>query len=353
MSREAGGTTVARTFASDNNSGALPAALVAVADANDGHVHAYGDDPWTGRGVRALRGHLGDQTEVFFVFNGTGANVTGLGSLLRHGDCVVTPATAHIATDECGAPERITGAKVLTVPTADGKLRPADVEPLLAVLDVEHHAQPRVVSISQVAETGAVYRADEVRALADLAHANGMYLHMDGARVANAAVALGCPIREFTTDAGVDVLSFGGTKNGLLFGEAVCFLTPGLGERFAFERKSAGQLSSKMRFVGAQFAAVYGSSAWHEAAANANAMAARLAAGAVAAGVELVWPADANEVFALLPARAVPRLQATADFYEWEARGASTAVRWVCSFDTTEDDVDRFVAAIPAALEGE
>jgi threonine aldolase len=343
---------LSRTFASDNNSGAHPAALIAIAEANDGHVHAYGDDPWTLRGVRALRSHVGDGADVFFVFNGTGANVTALSSLLRNGDCVVAPAASHVATDECGAPERITGCKVLTVPTDDGKLRPADVEPLLSVLGSEHQAQPRVISISQVAETGAVYAPAEVRALADLAHANGMYLHMDGARLANAAVALGVPIAAFTTDAGVDVLSFGGTKNGMLFGEAVCFLTPGLADRFKFERKSGGQLASKMRYVGAQFAALYGSSAWHECAANANAKAARLAAGARAAGVELVWEAQANEVFALLPPEAVPVLQATADFYDWEPRGDRMIVRWVCSWDTTDEDVDRFVAAIPAAIKG-
>jgi threonine aldolase len=343
---------LSRTFASDNNSGAHPSALIAIAEANEGHVHAYGDDPWTVRGVRALRSHVGDEAEVFFVFNGTGANCTGLSSLLHPGDCVITPATAHIATDECGAPERFTGCKVLTVPTADGKLRPGDVEPLLAAIGNEHHVQPKVISISQVAETGKVYGPRQVRELAELAHANGMYLHMDGARLANAAVALGLPIRDFTTDAGVDVLSFGGTKNGLLFGEAVCFLAPGLAERFKFERKSGGQLASKMRFVGAQFAAVYGSSVWHESAANANDKAARLAAGARSAGVELVWEPQANEVFASLPTQAVPALRAAADFYEWESRGDLTVVRWVCSWDTTDEDVDRFLAAIPAATGG-
>lgn len=343
---------MARTFASDNNSGAHPAALVAIAEANEGHVHAYGDDPWTARGVRALRGHLGEAAEVFFVYNGTGANVTALSSLMRPGDYVVTPATAHIAVDECGAPERFTGCKVLTVATADGKLRPADVEPLLSVRGVEHHAQPRVISISQVAETGTVYSPDEVRALADLAHADGMYLHVDGARIANAAVALDAPISALTTDAGVDVLSFGGTKNGLLFGEAVCFLAPGLAERFRYERKSGGQLSSKMRFIGAQFAAIYGSSTWHENASNANATAARLAAGARAAGCEIVWEPQANEVFARVPAAAVGALRTVADFYEWEACGEDSIVRWVCSWDTTPEDVDRFVAAIPAAVKG-
>jgi threonine aldolase len=179
-----------------------------------------------------------------------------------------------------------------------------------------------------------------------------MYLHMDGARLANAAVALDLPIRDFTTDAGVDILSFGGTKNGLLFGEAVCFLTPGLADRYKFERKSGGQLASKMRFIGAQFAAVYGSSVWHECAASANEKAARLAAGARAAGVEIVWEPNANEVFASLPTASVPALQAVADFYDWEVRGENTVVRWVCSWDTTDEDVDRFIAAIPAATGG-
>lgn len=341
-----------RTFASDNNSGAHPAALIAIAEANDGHVHAYGDDPWTVRGVRAIRTHLGEDAQVFFAFNGTGANCTGLGAVLRNGECVIAAATAHIATDECGAPERLTGCKVLTVQTDDGKLRPADVEPLLGVIGNEHHAQPCAISISQVAETGTVYSAAEVRALADLAHAHGMYLHMDGARLANAAVALDEPIRSFTTDAGVDVLSFGGTKNGLLFGEAVCFLRPGLADRFPFERKSGAQLASKMRYIGAQFAALYGSSTWHECAANANAQAARLAAGARAAGIEIIWEPQANEVFASLPNAAVEPLKAVADFYDWEVRGDRTVVRWVCSWDTTDEDVDRFLDRLPQALGG-
>lgn len=343
---------MSRTFASDNNSGAHPAALIAIAEANEEHVHAYGDDPWTARGIRAVRSHVGESADVFFVFNGTGANVTGLSALLGSGDAVITPASAHINVDECGAPERFSGCKIVGVPTPDGKLRPADVQPLLAVRGNMHHTQPRVISISQVAETGLVYTPAEVRALSDLAHDNEMYLHMDGARISNAAAALNMPIREFTADAGVDVLSFGGTKNGMLFGEAVCFLTPGLADQFLYERKSGAQLASKMRFIGAQFAAVYGSAAWREMAAHANAAAARLADGARAAGVELAWEPQANEVFALLPPEAVERMRALSDFYDWEPRGEHMIVRWVCSWDTTDEDVDRFVAAIPAAMEG-
>jgi threonine aldolase len=326
--------------------------LVAIAEANEAHLHAYGDDLWTERGVRAVRSHVSENADVYFVLTGTGANVTALSALMRSGDAVVCPATAHIATDECGAVERMAGCKVLGVPTTDGKLRPADVEPLLVALGVEHHAQPKVISISQVAETGTVYSAAEVLALAQIAHANGMYLHMDGARLANAAVALDAQIRSLTSDAGVDVLSFGGTKNGMLYGEAVCFLTPGLADRFKYERKSAAQLASKMRFIGAQFAGLFGSATWRECAGNANAMASRLAEGATAAGVRLAWPAEANEVFAILPAAAVSPLRALTDFYDWEKRGDDIVVRWVCSWDTTEKDVDRFVAAIPAALEG-
>lgn len=341
---------MARTFASDNNSGAHSSVLAALAKANEGHVHAYGDDPWTVRGVEAIRSHIGPEAEVAFVFGGTGANATGLGALLGHGDAVVCAATAHIATDECGAPERLCGCKLIGVPTPDGKLRPEDVEPLLGVMGVEHHAQPRVISISQVAETGAVFEPAEIRALSDLAHRHGMYLHMDGARIANAAVALDLPIAAVTTDAGVDVMSFGGAKNGMLVGEAVCFLTPGLAARFPFERKSGAQLVSKSRYVGAQFAALFGTPLWSELAGNANSMAARLAQGARRAGVEVVWEPQANEIFAFLPAASVEPLRRVADFYDWEPRGEGTIVRWVCSWDTTTEDVDRFVAAIPAAL---
>lgn len=340
-----------RTFASDNNSGAHPAVLAAIAEANEGHAHAYGGDPWTEDGVRAVRSHVGEDADVFFVFNGTGANVTGLSSLLRPGDAVVCSSNAHIWVDECGAPERFTGCPIITVPSPDGKLRPADVEPLLAVRGIEHHAQPRVISISQVAETGTVYTPGEVRALADLAHADGMYLHMDGARVSNAAAALRVPIREFTADAGVDVLSFGGGKNGMIFGEAVCLFAPGLGGSFPFQRKSAAQLASKMRYVGAQFTALFGTGLWRELADHANSMAARLAEGVRAAGVTLAYEPQANEVFPVLPSSAASALRAVTDFYDWEARQEdTTVVRWVTSWDTTPQDVDALVAALPAAL---
>jgi len=341
-----------RTFASDNNSGAHPAMLVAIAEANEGHVHAYGADPWTERGLRAVRAHVGADAAVYFTFNGTGANVTSLSALMRAGEAVLCPVGAHINSDECGAPERFTGGKLLGLATPDGKLTVEMIEPTVRLLTgVERHVQPRVVSISQVAETGVVYTVAEVRALAEYCHANGLYLHMDGARVANAAAALGVPVTAFTTDAGVDVLSFGGTKNGMLLGEAVCVLTPGLAEGFEYVRKSSAQLASKMRFVGAQFAAMYGSSLWLELATHANAMAKRLEAGARAAGVEMAYSVDANELFPVLPTPAIAALKDVCDFYEWDVRDDGTTVaRWVCSWDTTEEDVDLMVAALPAAL---
>lgn len=338
-----------RTFASDNNSGAHPAVLAAIAEANAGHVHAYGDDPHTRRAVEVMRAHLGEQADVFFVFNGTGANAVCLSALLRPYQAVICPATAHINTDECGAPERFTGSKLIGVATADGKLRPADITAQLGGMGVEHHVQPRVVSISQVAELGCVYTCEEIRALSDTAHAAGLLLHMDGARLANAAAALDVPIRAMTTDAGVDALSFGGTKNGMLFGEAACFLTPGLVAGGRYVRKNAGQLPSKMRFVAAQFTALYEGELWREMASHANAMAARLAEGAAAVpGVEIAQVRGANEVFARIPVEHVAPLQQVADFYEWDA--SPGVVRWVTSFDTTVEDVDGFVAALRAIL---
>jgi threonine aldolase len=338
-----------RTFASDNNSGAHPAVLAAIAAANEGHVHAYGDDPYTARAVEVLRGHLGGQADVFFVFNGTGANVVSLSALLKPYQAVICPDTAHIATDECGAPERFTGSKLIGVPTPDGKLRPADITAQLGGMGVEHHVQPRVVSISQVSEMGTVYTCEEVRALGDTAHEAGLLLHMDGARLANAAAALGVPIRAFTTDAGVDVLSFGGTKNGMLFGEAVCFLTPGLVDDGRFVRKNAGQLPSKMRFAAAQFTALYEGDLWLELASHANAMARRLADGAASVpGVEIAQVRGANEVFARVPRAHIPALQEIADFYIWNEERSE--VRWVASFDTTEEDVDRFLGGLRGLL---
>lgn len=331
-----------RMFASDNASGAHPDIVAAVQEANTGHAHAYGYDEWTERASAAIRRHLGEQARVFFVFNGTGANVSALSALLKPYHAVICSDVAHIATDECGAPERFTGCKLMGLPTTDGKITAAQVEGALAGMGVEHHSQPRVVSVTQSTEYGTVYRPEEIRAIADVAHANGMYVHMDGARISNAAAYLGCSLAQTVTDAGVDVLSLGGTKNGLLFGEAVVFLRPELGDDFLFVRKNAGQLSSKTRFISAQFEALYGSELWLRNASHANDMARLLATGlATIAGVEITQPVEANEVFATVDRERIKPMQALADFYVWDERKCE--VRLVTSWDTTEDDVRTFV----------
>jgi len=339
---------VIRGFASDNNAGAHPEVLAAVALANTGHVRAYGDDPWTAAAVARIREHLGETAEPFFVFGGTGANVLGLQAVMRPHEAVICSDYAHINVDECGAPERYVGCKLLGVAPPDGKLTPELVSARITGVGVEHHVQPRVVSVSQSTEYGTVYTPAELRALADLAHGHGMLLHMDGARLANAAASLGVPLRAITTDAGVDVLSFGGTKNGLLGGEAVVFFDPAHARDFRFIRKQGMQLASKMRFVAAQFGALLTDELWLRSAQHANAMARRLEhAVRGIGGVRVTQPVEANAVFAMLPAAAIAAAQEAFFFYVWDERRSE--VRWMASWDTTEDDVDQFAAAISRA----
>ncbi|MEW5853444.1 MAG: low specificity L-threonine aldolase [Myxococcota bacterium] len=338
-----------RTFASDNNAGVHPEILDAITRANTGHARAYGDDPLTEQAVRTIRRHLGEKAEVFFVFNGTAANVLGLQALTQPHHAIICADGAHIQVDECGAPERFTGCKLLPVATVDGKLTVADVLSQVRGVGDQHHVQPRVVSISQSTELGTVYTPSEIRALADAAHAHGMFLHMDGARISNAAASLSCGLRETTVDAGVDVLSLGGTKIGLLAGEAVVLLRPELATDFKYVRKQAMQLCSKMRFVAAQFEALLGGDLWLRNARHANAMA-RLLEKQVrdVPGVRITRPVQANAVFAILPAQAIPKLQDACFFYVWNER--THEVRWMTSFDTTEDDVNRFAEALRRVL---
>jgi threonine aldolase len=340
-------------FASDNHAGAHPDVLAAVAAANEGHSGSYGEDRWTARAEELFRRHFCGDARAFCVFNGTAANVLAISTLARPYEAVICPASAHLNVDECGAPERFAGVKLLTVDTAHGKLEPADVGRWDDRRGDQHHVQPRVVSISQASELGTVYAPDEVRALAEAAHERDMLLHVDGARLANAAAALDVSLAELTTDAGVDVLSFGGTKNGCLGAEAIVFGRSELALGFEFVRKQGMQLASKMRFVAAQFEALLDGDLWLRNARQANAMASRLAA-AVAEidAVELTHPVEANGVFARLPRRAIDRLLAELPgeppFYVWDE--AADEVRWMCSWDTTPEDVAAFAAAIAAAL---
>ncbi len=339
-----------RAFASDNYAGVHPEALAAIAEANRDHAVAYGDDPWTARAHELLRAHFGEAASPWLVFNGTAANVLALTACCRPWEGVLCPATSHLHVDEAGAPERMAGLKLLTVPGADGKLRPHDVLGALDRVGDQHAVQPRVVSVANATELGTVYGLDELRALADAAHGAGMLLHVDGARLANAAVALGASLHDVTTGAGADVVSFGGTKNGLLGVEAVVFLRPGLGEGFAWVRKQHAQLSSKMRFAAAQVVALLEGDLWARSAGTANAMAARLHdAVRELPGVQVTRPVQANAVFAVLPREAADRVRAHAPFYTWDE--TTGEVRWMCSWDTTPEDVDAFTAALRAALE--
>ncbi|HEY6797209.1 MAG TPA: beta-eliminating lyase-related protein [Kineosporiaceae bacterium] len=342
---------VQHSFASDNYAPVHPEVLDAVVAANQGHAVPYGADPLSRRATEVFRQHLGEHAEVAIVFNGTGANVTALSLLLRPWEHVVCARTAHIAVDECGAPERILGVKLVDLDTPDGKLTPELVRRARTGVGDEHRTQPRVVSITQSTELGTLYTPAEIRALADTAHGLGMYLHLDGARIANAAASLGVSLRETSTDCGVDVLSFGGTKNGLLGGEAVVVLAPELSEALPFARKQAMQLGSKLRYTAAQFIALLRGDLWYRNAAHANAMAARLHdAVADVPGVTVTRPRQANAVFATLPEAAIPPLQKLAHFYEWDE--STHEVRWMCSWDTTERDVDTFAAAVRETVSG-
>jgi threonine aldolase len=344
----------ARGFASDNWSGAHPEVIEAIAGANRGHAPAYGDDPWSERADARFREQFGSEAHAFLVFNGTAANVVALRALTRDYDAVICPETAHMNVDECGAPERIAGVKLLAVATPDGKLNPELAVTQLGRAGDEHASQPRVISISQSSELGTVYAPDEIRGLADFAHEREMLLHVDGARLANAAVHLGLTLGELTTACGADAVSFGGTKNGLLFGDAVVVLRPELAEGLEYLRKQSLQLASKMRFVAAQFEALLAGDLWRRNAAQANAMAAGLAEAVTAAGApaELAHPVEANEVFVRLPTGAIERLRAELPgelpFHEWP--GEENLIRLVCSWDTAEEDVERFGTALAAAL---
>jgi threonine aldolase len=335
-----------RTFASDNWSGAHPEVLDAVVRANDGgHTPAYGADPWTAEAHRLLVEHFGEGTRAYLAFNGTGTNVVGLQSLLRPFEAVICAEGAHIDVDECGAPERFLGSKLLTVATPDGKLTPELAAGAVTGIGDEHHVQARVVSVAQSTEVGTVYSVDEIASLADWAHGRDMLVHLDGARLANAAAGLGVDFGAFGRSAGVDVVSFGGTKNGALGAEAVITFQDEARTRLPFIRKQAMQLSSKMRFVAAQFVALLTDDLWLRNAAHANAMALRLGMGATAVpGVELVHPVQANGVFVRLPPAVTTALQADYPFYVWDE--TTGVVRWMASFDTTEADVDAFVARL-------
>jgi len=337
----------ARGFASDNSATIHPDVLAAIARVNVGHAFGYGHDDYTLGVERRVAACFGEHASAFFVFNGTGANVLSLRAACRRFEAVICAETAHLNVDECGAPEVIAGVKVLTVPGIDGKLTPELVESRIARVGDEHAVQPHLVSISQCTELGTLYTPDELRALAEVAGSHHLLLHVDGARLSNAAAALGVSLGEAA--AGADVVSFGGTKNGLLGAEAVVLLNPQLAQDFLYIRKQSMQLASKMRFLAAQFDALISDELWLRCARHANRMAARLAeALSDVPGVQITRPVQANAVFAILPSSVIGVLQREYPFYVWDE--AAGGVRWMCSWDTTPEDVDGFAAAVRDAL---
>ena len=345
-----------RGFASDNYSGVHPEVLVALDEANQGHQVSYGEDDYTAALTPTIREHFGAKAEVFPVFNGTGANVVALTAMMPRWGAVICSSLAHIHTDEGGAPERVSGLKLFTVPVPEGKLTPELIATEAFGFGDEHRAQPLVVSITQSSELGTVYTPDEIRAITTFAHDKGMLVHMDGARLWNAAASLNLPFRAFTTDVGVDVLSLGGTKNGLLGAEAIVVLNPDAVDGLIYLRKLRMQLASKMRFASAQILALFTDDLGMRSARHANAMASRLrsaleerVASGVVSGLGFSAPTQANAVFALLDNAVADRIREKFRFYDWDR--AKGEVRWMCSFDTTEDDISRFVDAITTELQ--
>lgn len=345
-------------FASDNWSGVCPEIMETLSKVNPGHNEAYGEleDPYTISAIEKFKQHFGEDIAVFFVYNGTAANVLSISQMMRSYHAVVTVGTAHLNEDECAAPEKFIGSKILKVESEDGKLRPDHVKPFFNSFGFQHHAQPKVISISQVTELGTIYTLEEIKTLADFAHENGMYLHMDGARLSNAVVALDTDFRSMTVDAGVDALSFGGTKNGLMFGEVVIFFGKDKGDDFEYLRKQGMQLHSKMRYISAQFDRYLTDDLWKKNAQHANAMAEKLATKlADFSELKLTQEVHANGVFCIMPPELIPELQKEYFFHIWNEKPSlveealasnKKEVRLMCSWDTTEEDIEGFISLI-------
>ncbi len=338
-----------RMFASDNASGVHPEVLRAIQDVNMDHEVSYGDDPYTAQAMEMLRGIFGEDIMAWFVFTGTAANTLSIQAVCQSWQAVICAETAHMQVDECGAPEKFTGCKLLTVPSHDGKIHIEDVRHHLTEVGFEHHVQPRVISITQPTELGTLYSWEEVYEIAQFAHRNNLLLHMDGARISNAAAATGYSFRELTRDCGVDIVSFGGTKNGMMYGEAIIFFPPYADDNFKYIRKQAMQLASKMRYISAQFLAMFSNGVWLKNAENANAMAKYLAerVGEIEQ-VTLTRPVEVNAVFARIPRDRIALLQEETFFYVWDE--AASEVRWMTSWDTTKEDIDAFVEKLKEHL---
>jgi threonine aldolase len=338
-----------RGFASDNNAGIHPEVLKAIQNANIGHCIAYGDDIYTQNAIAKIKEHFGKNIDVYFMFNGTGSNVLGLKMLTESYNSIICAETAHINVDECGAPEKFTGCKLLSVPTKNGKLTIEKIKYHMHDFGFEHHSQPKVISIAQVTELGTVYTSNEIKEITEYAHENEIFVHMDGARICNAAASLDSSLREITMDVGIDVLSFGLTKNGAMNAEAVIFFNKKLSENFKYYRKQGMQLASKMRFMAVQFEALFTNNLWKKIAEHANKMAKVLAERiAEYPQIQITQEVEANGVFAIVPLEIIPKLQREFFFYMWDE--TNSEVRWMTSFDTTEEDIDIFIEQLKSLL---
>src|SRR5664279_4139260 len=339
-----------RGFASDNNAGVHPDILKEINASNAGHVTGYGSDPYTEKANAIFKKQFGESVETFFVFTGTAANVLGLSGITKSWNSVITASTAHLEGDECGAPEKFIGCKVLIVDTPDGKVTPSLIEKHMHGIDFEHHSQPKVISITQATEMGTVYTVEEISEIALYAHSLGLLLHMDGARIANAAVSLNLPFKAFTTDAGVDVLSFGGTKNGMMFGESICFLKPGLSADFKYIRKQGMQLASKMRFISAQYIGYFRNDLWKRCASNSNLMARMLGEQLNRIPeIKVTQEVQSNGVFVIIPNDIAERLRGHYFFYPWDEKKSEW--RLMCSWDTQEKDIEDFIGILKKELD--
>jgi threonine aldolase len=334
-----------RGFASDNNASVHPEIMKAIEQVNHGHVVAYGNDIYTERATRKFKDKFGEDIDVYFVFIGTAANVLSIDAVTKPYNSVISAQTSHLHQDECGAPERFTGCKVLTLETNDGKLRVSDIEKEMYDIGFEHHSQPRIISITQTTEVGTVYQIEEIRELSGFAHRNNMLVHLDGARISNAAAFLNKEFREFTRDAGVDIVSFGGTKNGMMYGEAVIFFNRKHSEDFKYLRKQGMQLASKMRYISAQFERYLTDNLWLEMATHSNKMAKILEKEIRnIPGIEITQPVESNMIFAIIPKEITKALQDEYFFYVRNEK--KNEVRWMCAWDTTEEDIMGFVNAL-------
>lgn len=338
-----------RGFGSDNFSGVLPEVFQALEEASYGHQHSYGEDIHTEKAIQDFKAVFGENINVYFVYNGTGANILSLSAFTQSYNAVICAETAHINIDECGAIEKQIGCKLLTVPTFDGKLNVGLIQNHMRGFGEQHHSQPKVISLTQCTELGTIYSPGELKEICDFAHANNMFVHMDGARLSNAVAHLGCTPASITADAGIDVLSFGGTKNGMMFGEAVIFFNTSYTKEVKYIRKQLMQLHSKTRFIAAQFSAVLKNDLWLKSAAHANRMAQMLAKEAMnIPGIKITQEVQGNEIFAIIPREKIKQLQEECFFYTWDENASE--VRWVCSFDTTENDIIEFVSLLRREL---